>query len=167
MLDETSFINQFESSRNMLLHTALRILRSPEDAEDCVQSAFICAWRNRENFRGDCALSTWFTTIVTRQALELIRRNKSRCKMAHVELPVEDKEIASEAPCAFRLAAGRELLARVRKTLETSPKGTLSVLLQHYYGYGPVELSRLFGVDESTMKARCHKGRLRLREVLS
>ena len=46
------------------LRTAYRILRSKEDSEDVVQTAYCAAFRHFHRFRGESSFKTWITRIV-------------------------------------------------------------------------------------------------------
>jgi hypothetical protein len=49
----SAFGDLYERHRSMVFHTAFRILRNQQDAEDAVQRSFQRAFVNRESFRGD------------------------------------------------------------------------------------------------------------------
>ncbi|MEO8847854.1 MAG: sigma-70 family RNA polymerase sigma factor, partial [Casimicrobiaceae bacterium] len=78
--DSTREMAAFEAlmrKHNRLLYrTARSIVRNDADAEDCVQEAFLHAWRQRAQFRGDALPSTWLTRIVINEALQKLRRGK-------------------------------------------------------------------------------------------
>jgi len=59
-----------------MVRTALRIVRKGEDAEDVVQQAWMSAWRNIGQFRGDSAFTTWLTRIVINEAFVVLRRRQ-------------------------------------------------------------------------------------------
>ena len=62
----------------LVYRVALRIL-GPQEAQDASQEAWIRAWRNIENFRGDSAFSTWLYRITVNTCLSA-RRKESRRK---------------------------------------------------------------------------------------
>jgi RNA polymerase sigma-70 factor, ECF subfamily len=49
------------------------ILRTPDDALDAVQSAYLAAFRNFRSFRGDAKFKTWITRIVMNECLMVLR----------------------------------------------------------------------------------------------
>jgi RNA polymerase sigma factor (sigma-70 family) len=82
---------RFEASRPRLLAMAYRMLGSSADAEDAVQEAWIHAVGGGADEVAN--LEGWFTTIVTRVCLDMLRRRKSRR-----EEPVwNDAELAADA----------------------------------------------------------------------
>ncbi len=60
------------------ISVARRILPTDDDAHECVQEAFLSAWRAIESFEGRAKLSTWLYRIVTNAALMRLRARASR-----------------------------------------------------------------------------------------
>src|SRR4051812_22521475 len=54
------------------------MLGREDDATDACQEAFIAAYRNIKNFRGDAKVSSWLHRIAVNQCLTIKRRQKSR-----------------------------------------------------------------------------------------
>src|SRR5436190_1310514 len=68
---------------------ALRILRSPSDAEEVAQDALVRAWRALPRFRGEAAFGSWLHRIVARRAFDRVAVLKARRLR---EMPVESAE---------------------------------------------------------------------------
>jgi RNA polymerase sigma-70 factor, ECF subfamily len=64
--------------RPRAMATAVKILRSSDDAEDAVQEALVKIWRNLPQFEGRSSFSTWVHRIVRNSSLDLLRRSGSR-----------------------------------------------------------------------------------------
>lgn len=60
----------------LLYRTARSIVRDDAEAEDCVQEAYLHAFRSIASFRAESKLSTWLTRIVINEALGKMRRSK-------------------------------------------------------------------------------------------
>ena len=56
----------------------MNLLRSPEDARDVYQEAFLRVYRNLHAFRFDCSFHTWLYRIVTNICLDQLRKRKVR-----------------------------------------------------------------------------------------
>ena len=56
----------------------MNLLRSPEDAQDVYQEAFLRVYRNLDKFRFDCSFHTWLYRIVTNLCLDQMRKRKVR-----------------------------------------------------------------------------------------
>src|ERR1700745_2636464 len=61
-----------------VLRLALNLLRSPEDARDVYQEAFLRVYRNLHAFRFDCSFHTWLYRIVTNICLDQLPKQKFR-----------------------------------------------------------------------------------------
>src|SRR4051794_34148123 len=56
------------------------MLGREDDARDAAQEAFIAAYRNLKNFRGEARVSSWLHRIAVNQCLTLKRRQKTRAE---------------------------------------------------------------------------------------
>jgi RNA polymerase sigma-70 factor (ECF subfamily) len=74
--DEDWLAGRFEGNRDRLRAMAYRMLGSPGDAEDAVQEAWIRV--AGADAGGVANLDGWFTTIVARICLDMLRSRKSR-----------------------------------------------------------------------------------------
>jgi len=72
------FVQNYEAS----LRTAYRILRSKEDSEDAVQTAYCAAFRHFYRFRGESSFKTWITRIVVNSCLMQLRERRARTQVA-------------------------------------------------------------------------------------
>src|SRR5213083_3466988 len=54
------------------------MLGREDDARDAAQEAFIAAYRNLKNFRGEAKVSSWLHRIAVNQCLTKQRRTKTR-----------------------------------------------------------------------------------------
>ncbi|MGC2659951.1 MAG: sigma-70 family RNA polymerase sigma factor, partial [Bryobacteraceae bacterium] len=76
--DKDAFERLVRSYDQGVLRMALNLLRSPEDARDVYQEAFLRVYRNLPKFRFDCSFHTWLYRIVANLCLDQIRKRKVR-----------------------------------------------------------------------------------------
>ena len=76
--DSQAFEQLVRAYDQQVLRMALNVLRSPEDARDIYQEAFLRVYRNLPKFRFDCSFSTWLYRIVANLCLDQIRKRKVR-----------------------------------------------------------------------------------------
>ncbi len=76
--DERAFEELVRLYDQSVLRLAMNLLRSPEDANDIYQEAFLRVYRNLHNFRFDCSFHTWLYRIVTNLCLDAMRKRKVR-----------------------------------------------------------------------------------------
>src|SRR5690348_3640102 len=76
--DQYAFEQLVQAYDQSVLRLALNLLRSPEDASDVYQEAFLRVYRNLHTFRFDCSFHTWLYRIVTNLCLDHLRKRKVR-----------------------------------------------------------------------------------------
>jgi DNA-directed RNA polymerase specialized sigma24 family protein len=133
-------------------HSAAVRLSNPDIAPDVVQSALARAWRLRDQWRGDCALSTWIHSIVRTQALETHRNLYHKRGEALPAMP--------DALKPFRVPATQDrdaMLARLRDAIDRLPP--------IYRAAIEAKLSDDM-VNESWFKARVFRAMAMLRDEL-
>ena len=81
-----------------LYRTARSMLRDAAEAEDALQEAYLAAYRALPAFRGDSALATWLTRIVSNECLSRIRRRTR----PQVERDIPPRSIVGDAEPAAR-----------------------------------------------------------------
>src|SRR6201993_2309931 len=76
--DQDAFEQLVRTYDQSVLRLAMNLLRSPEDARDVYQEAFLRVYRNLHTFRFDCSFHTWLYRIVTNICLDHLRKRKVR-----------------------------------------------------------------------------------------
>src|SRR5437016_6836137 len=76
--DQEAFEQLVRTYDQSVLRLAMNLLRSPEDARDVYQEAFLRVYRNLHSFRFDCSFHTWLYLIVSNICLEQLRKRKVR-----------------------------------------------------------------------------------------
>src|SRR3984957_4358071 len=85
------FHNLIQPYERSVYSMALSMLHNEADAEDAAQEAFLKAFRNLANFRGDAKFSTWLISIVLNEARGRLR-SKSHVKLESLDEPPEGQE---------------------------------------------------------------------------
>lgn len=154
--DPDAFGEIFHRHRDRMWAVALRTTRNPELASDCVQDAFISAFRRAESYRGDAAVTTWLHRIVVNACLDRIRRDKPAS-----QLPEQDVADPRDAHASV------DTRLDVREALEQLPEGQrLALVLVDMHGLSVAEAAAVLEVAEGTIKSRCARGRAALAELL-
>jgi len=76
--DVEAFSILVERHQKKMLNVAYRMTGDYEEACDCVQEAFIAAYRGIEKFRREARFSTWLYGIVVNQTRNRLRQLRSR-----------------------------------------------------------------------------------------
>jgi RNA polymerase sigma-70 factor (ECF subfamily) len=132
----------------------LRMTGNVATAEDCVQEAFVQAWRNLGQFETRSAFGTWLHRIAVNTVLQQARRRRETLGEADsIEREVADR---MADPLAADPGRDRDLEAAIAAL----PAGARHVLvLVGLYGHSHEEASQLLGVAVGTCKAQLHRAR--------
>jgi RNA polymerase sigma-70 factor (ECF subfamily) len=152
-----------------LYRHVLRIVGTPEEAEDVVQDAFISAWRSLAAFQGG-SFRAWLFRIATNRSIDLIRARRRRGELP-LE-PPEDEEVewaepAAAGPDPVEIASRSEALAVVEEALRVIPaEQRAALLLRDVEGFSYEEIAQITAVEVGTVKSRIHRARTAVRNVL-
>ena len=159
--DVASFETLYRRHEGRVYALCLRMTRSPDRAEDCLQEAFVKAWRSLPSFEGRSAFGTWLHRIAVNQVLSL-QRSESR-KAGFLELVEERLEPSDNQPA--QRDAGVEM--DLEQAIGSLPPGARNVfVLFAVHGYSHDETAGMLGVAVGTCKAQLHRARRLLAERL-
>jgi len=154
--DPDAFAEIFRRHRDRMWALALRTTGNRETASDCVQEAFIAAFRRADSYRGEAAVTTWLHRIVVNACLDRLRRDRPTSPLPERELPDRSDP---HGQVETRLDV-REALARL-------PEGQrLALTLVDMHGLSVMEAAAVLDVAEGTVKSRCARGRAALAAML-
>jgi RNA polymerase sigma-70 factor (ECF subfamily) len=140
----------------------LRMTGHRETAEDCVQEAFVQAWRSLPRFEARSSFGTWVHRIAVNAVLAQARRRGER---VGAEASVED-ELAETLQDRSVGDTGDGL--DVEAAIAGLPPGARHVLvLAGVYGYSHEETAAMLGVAVGTCKAQLHRARQLLGQRLA
>lgn len=142
---------------------ALAALRSPQDAEEATQDAFVRAWSRLDRFRGDASFRTWLLTIVWNCALTR-RRSLTRWWRRHTALD----DAAGLAADARNGAPALELRRHAVRAIEDlTPKLRDALLLAQSGEYDYAAIAAILSIPVGTLKWRVSDARRKVRARLA
>lgn len=154
--DPAAFGEIFRRHHDRMWSVALRTCRDPDLAGDCVQDAFIAAFRRAGSYRGDAAVTTWLHRIVVNACLDRLRRHRPTASLSDYD-PADSHDQHSST----------EVRLDVRDALDRLPEGQrLALILVDMHGLAVSEAAEALGVAEGTIKSRCARGRSAMAELL-
>ena len=157
--DEDAFRMLMDRHRDHAFAIALRITRSPQDAEDVVQQAFVRAWNALAQFRAESSFGTWLHSIVARRALDRASQMKTHR---------EREDDLDAATFVFSASEGRDvlLIRRLERLMQRLTAPQRAVVTLFYWEETPVEeIARALRMPENTVKTHLSRARAALREA--
>lgn len=145
-----------------LVNLAWRFCRDRGRAEELAQEAFLRAFRNLAQWRGEAAFSTWLFAL----AANLCRTELHRIPATMLSLD-EIAEPAENRDPALALDTVRQEESVRRAVLALPPKYRDAVILYYFHDQDVSSAARTLGVPEGTVKARLFRGRDLLRSKFS
>jgi RNA polymerase sigma-70 factor (ECF subfamily) len=172
--DEGAFEQLVRAHDRGVLRLAMNLLRSPEDARDVYQEAFLRVYKNLDSFRFDCSFQTWLYRIVTNICLDHLRKRKVRKEESSVVETADgvmDRLDGFEegAPHADpeRSAWNRQLQARIEDALrDLTPRERMVFELRHYQGLRLRNIGETLGTTEEAAKNCLFRATQKMRSVL-
>lgn len=172
--DEGAYERLIAEQGPRMLAVARRYLGNEEDARDCLQEAFLQAFKALPGFQGHSQLSTWLHRIVVNCALMRLRRGRSRpeepiepllpqfLEDGHSAIGYTDWRLSAQELCEQS-----EVCDLVRRTIASLPETYRTVLLlRDIEELDTAEVAELLGVTANAVKIRLHRARQALRELL-
>jgi len=155
--DRYAFEELFYRHHRQLYRLARISSRDAEDAADALQDAMLKAHRSAPSFRHDSAVSSWLYRIVVNACLDRLRRNKT-----HPTTALEDDayRIGDPTPRVDTAIVVERALMRL------PVEQRAAVVAVDMQGYSVVEIARMLGIPEGTVKSRCSRARAKLAEAL-
>ena len=139
----------------------LRNSMPPEDGEELVSDVFLAVWRQPSALRPG-QVKSWLGAVARNKA-------KNRLRQMARTLPLEEDALdipgPDDPPGDLERAEERRL---VRQAVGSLPGQDREIFLRHYYYAQTVqEISRCMRLNESTIKTKLRRGRMKLKEILT
>ena len=152
---------------------ALSFVKNETEAEDVAQEAFLKAFRDLANFRGESKFSTWLISITLNEARRRLRR-QSTIRMESLDEPPEEGGHASPALLRDWREIPSEALERreVRELLQNaiehlSPIYREVLVLRDIQELSIEETAGTLAISISSVKVRLHRARIMLQKELA
>jgi RNA polymerase sigma-70 factor (ECF subfamily) len=130
------------------VRTLTAVLGDAAAAEDCVQEAFVRAWKAWPRWRPEAPVEAWLYRIALNVAFSHRRRARLRQMTERILRPgLGNSDV--------RIVASplREALSRL------PPRESAAVMLRHYHGYSRAETAQILGLTERAVSLRLERAR--------
>ena len=172
--DQDAFEQLVRAYDQSVLRLAMNLLRSPEDARDVYQEAFLRVYKNLDSFRFDCSFHTWLYRIVTNICLDQLRKRKVRKEESPVvdtpdgpldRMDAFEEDSADSDP--ERSMWNRELRKKIETALQDlTPRERMVFELRHYQGLRLRNIGEMLGTTEEAAKNCLFRATQKMRSVL-
>ncbi len=157
--------------RARLLRFVTFSIKDDDAAASIVQDCFLKAYHTRHQFRNECTIATWLTTIAVNQIRDHLRVRRYKFWRKVSETAVDVIEKASLIPSADRTPE-EELLAReraravARAVALLSERQRLVFLLRFSEEMEVSEVAKATGMPVNTVKTHLHRAIKAVREQM-
>ncbi|HET8602844.1 MAG TPA: SigE family RNA polymerase sigma factor [Marmoricola sp.] len=155
-MDEAEFDAFYTGSFARLVGQLQAMIGDRDEAQECVQEAFVRAWSHRQQLARTHAPDAWVRTTAYRLAVSRWRRTL-RGRRA------PDRALQQQTPVAGPTGDRVALMAALTRLPEAQRR---VLVLYHVCDLSVLEVAAEVGVPEGTVKARLSRGRAALRALL-
>jgi RNA polymerase sigma-70 factor (ECF subfamily) len=161
----------YEAKRRELYSTALRLLESPEDAEDAVQETLLDVFQRINKLKYPRALNVWLYKILYQKCTDVIRKRQRRRK---IDTALTDDDVADMIPDEDRdyipekHAENGEISEMLREAIGALPKKSREAFILYYLNdmkYS--EIAETTGTSVKTVSTNLIRAKRKLRSRLS
>ena len=169
VMEDEKFEQIVTDHSSFVYNVAYRMMGNPDDADEVVQDTFLSAYRARDRFRGDAQVTTWLYRIATNAALMRLRKNSRKKEVSTDPAEVYQRiDRADWADAPDRAALNNELSEEIQRGIAALPDDLkAAVIMRDVQGLTNEEAARVLEVSVSALKARLHRGRVMLRNILA
>jgi RNA polymerase sigma-70 factor, ECF subfamily len=172
--DQRAFEQLVRLHDQNVLRLATNLLRSPEEANDIYQEAFLRVYKNLHTFRFDCSFHTWLYRIVSNLCLDALRKRKVRREESSVVQTSEgllDRMDAVEERRADsdpeRRLESQELKQKIQEVLSgLTPRERSVFEMRHYQGMRLRTIGEVMGTSEEAAKNCLFRATQKMRAAL-
>ena len=172
--DQRAFEQLVRLYDSNVLRLATNLLRSPEEANDIYQEAFLRVYKNLHTFRFDCSFHTWLYRIVSNLCLDALRKRKVRREESSVVETSEgvlDRMDAVQEQRADgdpeRSLESQQLRERIQQVLGgLTPRERAVFEMRHYQGMRLRTIGEVMGTSEEAAKNCLFRATQKMRAAL-
>ena len=155
--DRDAFATLAADAVSRLFNTAQLMLGDRDLADDAVQEALVCAWRDLKGLRDPDGFDAWLRRILVRCVYREAGRERRSSRTVRVaEIPAH--------PDASRDLEARDTVERGFRRLRPEHRAVL--VLHHYLGFSDDEAADALSVPAGTIKSRLSRATAALRAEL-
>lgn len=153
-MTENEFIKAVKRNNQRLYLIALSFTKNPDDSEDILQTVFEKLWSSSKTFADSEHMDKWLTAVCVNESKDLLKSFfRSR--------RTDNENCFDEA--AFDDCRDYDLFNAVMKLPK---KERVAIHLFYYEDLSVSTISQILKTNDSTVKTRLRRGRLKLKDML-
>jgi RNA polymerase sigma-70 factor (ECF subfamily) len=163
--NQQAFAELYDLTMHRVYGTALKVLRSPEHAEEVTQEVYVEIWRQAPRYAAEKgSVAAWIATMAHRRAVDRVRSVSSEVardqRYAVIDLDRESDDVWDSVAQQYEVE-------RVRTAIATlTPIQREAVQLAYYEGLTQSQIATTLNLPLGTVKTRIRDGLKRLGEAL-
>ena len=154
--DERAIRWVLDRYRDRVVRLAAHVLHNSREAEDVAQEAFVKAFRQIDQFRGESGFYAWLYRIVVNLCLDRMRRKCVSC-----ELPLEERTLPTQAMSNPDMEK-RLVVEQVLNSLSAPMRAAL--VLREMEGLEYAEIAQVLNIPVGTVRSRLNTAREQFRQ---
>jgi RNA polymerase sigma-70 factor (ECF subfamily) len=173
--DLGAFEHLVNKHQKRMLNVAFRMIGDYDEACEVVQDAFVSAYQNIKNFRGQAKFTTWLTAITVNHSRNRLKQMRSRhgheAFSLNDPLQADDGEMIvdppSKEPSVLDLLEKRDVQGRVQDCIKAlDPEHREVIILRDLQDFSYEEISGMLKMREGTVKSRLFRAREAIKDCL-
>lgn len=168
--DANAFEKLLLDNQRNVYNLALKMTGSESDALDMSQEAFLKAYSNLKNYRGESRFSVWLYRLTYNVCIDFIRKRKRTAAISLTYAEDEESaeiEIPDEAHTPESEFERRELINDTREAMnELSAEHREILTMRAVSNMSYEEIAYTLGITEGTVKSRISRARAALTKIL-
>ena len=169
--DKNAFEDLVLANQKNVYNLALKMTRNEDDALDISQEAFVKAYQQLANFRGDSRFSVWLYRLTYNLCIDFLRK-VPKVNIISLDYEDDDGEISPlEIPDLRNLPEDSAMRGEMRKAIETGI-GKLAeahrevLVMREITGMSYDEIATTLTISVGTVKSRLARARLKMVDYL-
>jgi RNA polymerase sigma-70 factor (ECF subfamily) len=148
-----------------LVHLAARLVRDPDQAQDCAQETIVGAWRRRDQLRDGRAMSAWLRRSLVNRIIDRARAHHDELDLDAVESDWHDDDWSVVPERVLERAELRDELEDALARLPVVYR--VAVVLHDALGWTAAEIAEATAAGLPATKQRLRRGRMMLVSALA
>jgi len=165
--DKARFAMLIEPQLNALYRAAYRLCRNQTDAQDLVQDVCLRAFDRLAQFEAIDAPRAWLLRIEYNMFVDKVRRDSRSPIETKDDASIDFEQHASSESGPDAQFEAEQLVEHLSEAWQLLSSDQQALLALHAEGYSLAELTEIFDLPLTALKARLHRARVRLGKLIN